>query len=53
MKDIQTRHNKDMFNHYSRPTRRDKMINKYYNKLESVNLNERMGPLDQDTMMLK
>ena len=42
MKDIQTRHNKVKFNHHSRPTMRDKMINKYYNKLESVNLNERI-----------
>ena len=45
MKDIQTRHNKAGSITIQDQQARDKMINKYYNKLESVNLNERMGPI--------
>ena len=45
MKDIQTRHNKEGSITIQDQQARDKMINKYYNKLESVNLDERMGPI--------
>ena len=45
MKDIQTRHNKAGSITIQDQQARDKMINKYYNKLESVNLDERMGPI--------
>ena len=45
MKDIQTRHNKAGSINAKDQKDRDAMVNKYYSKLESVNLDERMGPI--------